>query len=339
MKAVVKEEEGVGFEIKEVDYPKLRSEDVIIQVKRVGICGSDIPIYDGIRKVPLPLIPGHEFAGVIVKKGNAVREFEVGNRVTAGLVIGCGKCPFCKTGYESLCENIVEIGIDINGGFAEYVAVPSKVLHRLPKELSFDDGASIDPLASAYRFTRKVSINTADTVVIIGPGPIGLYALQIAIAEGAKKAIIIGAQGDENRLGVAENLGAYKTINVFQENALEKIEEYTNGNMADVVVEATGNPVTVDLALRSVRKGGRVVFGGIFHKFSEIDPSKIVRKELKVFGSFCYSSVDFSKCIELLLNKKVGTARIITHTLPLEKIEEGIKLIKRKEAIKVMLKP
>ena len=339
MKAVVKEEKGVGFKIKEVDYPKLGPEEVIIQVKCVGICGTDIPIYEGVREVPLPLIPGHEFSGVIVEKGKDVKEFEIGDRVSARLVISCDRCSFCKNGYESLCEDIVEIGIDINGAFAEYVAVPYKVVHHLPEKLSFEDGASIDPIASAYRFIRKVSVTTADAVVIIGPGPIGLYALQIAVAEGAKKAIIVGAKGDESRLEVAKDLGASKTVNICQEDALEKIKEYTNGTMADVVVEATGNPAAVDFALNSAKKGGRVVLGGIFHKLSEIEPGKIVRKELKVFGSFCYSSTDFSECIELLLNKKVETARIITHILPLEKIEEGIKLVKRKEAIKVILKP
>lgn len=339
MKAVVKEKEGQGFEIREVNYPEFGQEDVVIQVKRVGICGSDMPIYEGIRKVPLPLIPGHEFAGVIIEKGDAVNDFEIGDRVTAELVISCGKCFFCKTGHEPLCENMVEIGIDINGAFAEYVAVPCKVLHRLPEELSFEDGASVDPLASAYRFTRKVAISSADTVVIIGPGPIGLYALQVAVAEGAKKAIVAGAKGDEKRLEVARNLGACKTINVMHEDTLEKIKEYTDGYMADVAIEATGNPTAVDLALSYVRKGGRVALGGIFHRLSEIDPAKVVRKELKIFGSFCYSWMDFSECIKLLSNKKVETKKVITHTLPLEKVEEGIKLIKRKQAIKVMLKP
>ncbi len=140
MLAVIKENKEVEFVIREVPKPVPKTNDVLIKVKAVGICGSDMPIFAGISKWPLPLIPGHEFAGVIEEVGSGVKDFEAGDRVTAGLVINCGECIYCRQGLESLCENIVETGIHVDGAFAEYVTVPAKTLHRMPETMTFDQG-------------------------------------------------------------------------------------------------------------------------------------------------------------------------------------------------------
>jgi len=179
MLAVVKEHTGPGFTIKDVPMPVCREDDVIVKVKSVGFCGSDGPILAGTREVPYPLIPGHEFAGDIVEIGTKVRDWKVGDRVSACIVIGCGNCKYCIEGNEPLCDHLIETGIHVDGAFAEYVRVPAKVLVKLRDTTSYDFGAAADPVASAYRTVKRMPLTSKDTVMVLGPGPIGLYATQL----------------------------------------------------------------------------------------------------------------------------------------------------------------
>ncbi|WP_460001758.1 zinc-dependent alcohol dehydrogenase [Paradesulfitobacterium aromaticivorans] len=337
---MVKEKAGSGFALKDVDMPKPGSGEVLIKVKAVGICGSDIPIFNGVRAVPFPLIPGHEFAGEIVEVGEGVNGFKLGDRVAPSLVISCGSCDYCKLGLESMCESLTEIGIDIDGGFAEYVKAPAKVLHRLPDNVNFMEGASVDPVASAYHSVRRASINPADTVVIFGPGPIGLYALQLAKLEGAYKVIIIGAQGDESRLQIASELGADAAL-LFnnEEELLKKISDLTWGKMADVVIEATGVPEVFPACLKAVRKSGRLGLTGVFHRPTEVLLSQIVKKEITVRGSFCYTWLEFGTCLNLIALGKVRIDKVVSHQLPLSEIGKALEMLSTKEALKVVLEP
>jgi len=339
MLAVVKEKPGPGFTLKEVEIPIPRKDEVLIEVKSVGICGSDLPIFKGIRKVSYPLIPGHEFSGVIVETGKEVKKFKKGDRVTPGLVVSCGDCIYCRQGLESLCDNIYEIGIHVDGAFTSYVIAPEKTLHKLPENMNFNQGASIDPLASAYRPVKKANISTTDIVAIFGPGPIGLYALQITRAEGAKKVISIGAHGDKERLNLAKELGADLVINTESEDPVEKIRNYTNGEMADVIIEATGVSVVVDTCLRSLRKNGRLSLAGIFHQSANVFLGSIVRKEFNIKGSICYTWKDFQNCIELVSSRRIKTEPIITHEFPLTEMAKALELAYNKKSIKIILHP
>jgi len=338
MLAVVKDAPGEGFVLKEVEVPKIKEDEVLIQVKSVGICGSDLPIFKGIRKVNYPLIPGHEFSGVIAGKGERVLNFQVGEKVIPGLVVSCGKCDYCKEGLESLCDNIWEIGIHRNGAFAEYVKVPEKVLHKMPENIDFDDGASIDPIASAYRPVKKATIHSNDVVAIFGSGPIGLYALQIALQEGAKKVIIVGASV-ERRLKLAKELGAYATIKAKTDNPSNIIKEITNGKMADVVIEATGVPAVVNNCFDCLKKNGRLSLAGIFHQKALIDLSSAVRREYNIFGSICYTWMDFQESIDLVEAGRVKTKPIISNQFKLKDIGKALDLINQKKAVKIILHP
>jgi len=339
MLAVVKDKPGPGFTFKEVNIPKPKDDEVLIQVKSVGICGSDIPIFKGIRKVDYPLIPGHEFSGVIVKKGDKVENFQIGDKVIPGLVVPCGTCIYCKQGLESLCENLWEIGIHRDGAFAEFVIAPEKTLHKMPQNLDFDDGASIDPIASAYRPVMKVNIHNDDIVVIFGPGPIGLYALQIVLAEGAKKVVVVGTQGDEERLKLAKEIGADLTVNVEKEDPSKVIQKLTDGKMADVIIEATGVPSVVDTCLKCLSKNGRLSLAGIFHQKASIDLAPIVRREYHVFGSICYTWLDFQACIDLVAMGKVKTNPIISHRFKLKEMEKALNLAYQRKSTKIILHP
>ena len=181
MLAVVKEHLGPGFSVKEVPYPVLRDTDVIIKVRSVGICGSDGPILAGTRPVPYPLTPGHEFSGDVVEVGKAVKNLKVGDRVTPCIVIGCGDCDMCIEGKEVLCDELVETGIHVDGAMAEYVRVPAKVCRKMRDTTTYDQGASVDPIASAYRTVKASGITSKDVCCVYGAGPIGLYAVRAGV--------------------------------------------------------------------------------------------------------------------------------------------------------------
>ena len=337
MKAVVKERPGPGFVIKEVPRPEATSGTVVVRVKAVGICGTDIPIFEGVRPVPYPLIPGHEMAGVIEEVGPGVTGWQVGDRVVVGLIIGCGMCPYCHRGEESLCLNITELGIHVDGGFAEYVRAPVSTLHRLPDEMDFVQGATADPLASSYRGLRRTTINPEDRVVIFGPGPIGLYALQAVRIHNPAALIVVGRS--PQRLEVARRLGATHTISQQDGEAGVVVSRVTDGRMASVVIEATGNPEVFSSIIEVAAPGAQIVLLGVFHHRAHFDPAPLVRRELQVHGSFCYNWSDLEASIELIRRGLVCPDEVVTHVLPLTAMSEALDLIKRREAIKVILEP
>lgn len=337
MLAVVKDRPGPGWVLKEVPEPQPRAGEVVVEVKSAGICGTDIPIFSGERAVPIPLIPGHEFSGVVAALGEGVTTLSVGDRVAVRLVIDCRECVYCRRGKESLCNNLTEIGIHVDGGFARYVAVPARNAHRLPDGMSFDEGASLDPIASAYRPVKKAHIKSRDVVAIIGPGPIGLYALQLAKVEGARRVIVLGTRN--NRLQVARELGADDVINVRETDPVDALRDLTRGMLADIVVEATGSPEAIEMALACTGKGGKVMLAGIFHDAGRFMPSPVVRNELTIKGSFCYTWQDFEHCLSLVADGRVRTDPVITHHFPLEQFAAGLEAIHSREAIKVMIHP
>jgi 2-desacetyl-2-hydroxyethyl bacteriochlorophyllide A dehydrogenase len=336
MKAIVKERPGPGFAFREIPRPRVEAGTAIVRVKAVGICGSDVPIFDGVRHVPYPLVPGHEFAGVIVEVGRGVQEWHAGDRVTARLVIGCGKCPYCRQGREMLCDNLQEIGFHLDGAYAEYVRVPIANLHRLEAEVSFREGASVDPVASSYHGLRRLNLRPEDPVVIFGDGPIGLYALQAVRARGVERMLVVGHH--DNRLNVATELGA-TGVNSHQQDPVEAVARFTDGRMADVIVEATGAAGVVSGVLDAAAKGGTILLLGVFHRDAPVNPAPVVRRELQLVGSFCYSRQAFAASLDLIRRRLVDTDPIVTHVLPLEEIGAALELLSRREAIKIILEP
>ncbi|GHS99252.1 sorbitol dehydrogenase [Synergistales bacterium] len=343
MLAVVKEREGPGFAIKDIPTPEVREDDVLIRVKSVGICGSDIPILAGTRVIPWPMTPGHEFAGDIVKVGAKVKSFgfdlKEGDRVTSCLVIGCGNCYYCVEGKESLCDNLVETGIHVDGAFAEYVRVPAKTVLKMKDGTNYDDGASIDPVASAYRTVKACRVTTKDVVVVFGPGPIGLYAVQLMKLRGAKCVVNVGMTEDMERLKIARELGADYIINSSTENVAERVAEITGGKMADFVQDCTGAPPLADMATTILRKGGTFAITGLFHRPAEMNLGKVVRSELKVFGTICYNRNEFEECLDLVEAGRVKTDPLITHHFALKDMNAAWEVIQARKAIKIMMHP
>lgn len=339
MLAVVKEHEGPGFAVKDVPMPVCREDDVIIKVKSVGICGTDGPILAGTRKVPYPLIPGHEFAGDIVEVGPKVKDLKVGDRVTPCIVIGCGDCDMCIEGKEVLCDNLVETGIHVDGAFAEYVRVPAKVCRKMKDTTTYDQAASVDPVASAYRTIKRAHVTSKDVAVVYGPGPIGLYAVQLLKLRGVKTLISIGTDVDADRLKLAKQLGADYTINVSKEDPVERVREITGGKMADFVQDCVGAPGVPIAAMNMLKKGGTYAVTGLYHKLPEVDLGKVVRSEIDIYGTICYTRQEFEECLNFIEDGRVVVEPLITHHFPLKDMEDAFAVVQSKQCIKIIMHP
>lgn len=337
MRAIVKENMDSLYSYKEVEIPEPGDDEVLIRVRTAGICGTDVSIIKGKRNIQMPLIPGHEFAGDVVSAGKDVRKFKPGDRVTASIVICCGECFFCKKGMESLCDNIVETGIHRNGAFAEYVAVPERAVFKIPDSMTYEEGASIDPIASAYHGIIKAEPSETSRVVVFGPGPIGLYAIQILKSIGIKEVYAVGRNSCIKRLSVAESLGAAASINIDEGNLVDKVNSVTAGEMADIVIDTSSTEDGFQDRINVLRKGGIMIALGIPHLYASISIADIVRREILIKGSLCYTRRDFQECIDLVCDRKIHVGSMISHRVSMKNFGEGLKLIEKGEAIKVMV--
>lgn len=289
--------------------PQIQENEVLMKVKKVGICGTDLHIYNGGMNVPTPLILGHEFVGDIVKIGNNVTNIKIGDRAVAEHLIGCGKCPYCRQGKKNLCKNPTVIGLNRQGALAEYISIPSDLSFKLPDEFSYDEGVLVEPLSIAVYAVRKSGVDVGDQIAVIGQGPIGLFVDFVAKASGGT---VIGFDKHDNRLSYARNHEYIsKGFNIETENYLKQFkDENTDG--ADIVFEAVGSDTSAELAVELARSGGKVIILGVFEHDVMINMMGIVRKELQVYGSWtCVFS--FEETILLMKSQKLDTNELITH--------------------------
>jgi len=343
MKVLRKTAKGEGnVEFKDLEPPKIKSDELLVEVKAAGICGTDLHIlHDKSHYVP-PVTLGHEYSGVVVEAGSDVKDFEVGDTVTSPATINCGICHFCRIGFTNRCidPNKRILGVArANGAFARYMAVPAKIAHKLPKDIPFEEAALAEPVACAVHATEMVKVNMGDTVVILGPGPMGLLILQLARLAGATQTIVTGIAADHDRLKIAKELGADHIINVEQENPIPIIKEITNDLGADVVFECSGAPAAQKQAFDIVRRRGKIGLVGLTGREINISLDKIVEGELEVSGSWGTLWTSWKLAIKLISLKKLQVKPLISATLSLEQWEKGFQLMESKEAIKVLLIP
>ena len=334
MDAWVKRDGVYGLFPTRLSVPRIGPHELLLKTKAVGICGTDVGIYTGKRKVPDGLVPGHEFCGEVVGIGKAVTGFSAGELVTPGIIVNCGRCKPCRSGFEAQCENLREYGIHIHGAFAEYVAVDAKTVHRLPGDFSPIHGASIEPVAVAYNVVKKfggVCLNR--TALVYGPGPIGLYTMQLLRGMGFRHVVVVGIA--ENRLGVARRLGAH-TIHAREEQVAERFRAITGRPGADVIIEATGNPEVLKGCFQLLLPHGTLIVAGIFHETAGVDLLSVVRNENTIVGSFCYSYDDYAQAAELVVGGKIDFDPMISHVLPLKDLDHGFSLAIEEKAMKVV---
>lgn len=344
MKAVVKYDKGKGMiEIQEVPEPRIKEDEVLIEVKAVSVCGSDLHIYHDSHPYWPPVILGHEFSGVLVEIGKEVKGWKVGDRVVSETRTGsCGICFTCQSGFPQVCEQKRPYGIGINGAYTKYVAGPARLLHRLPDNIPFEVGAVIEPTAICVTsILERSQLRAGETVVITGPGPIGLISLAVAKSAGARVLAITGTSADEGiRFEKARELGVELTIVVDKENPVQKVLEITNGLGVDLLIETSGNARAISQAFEMVRRLGRICAIGISGREEVPIPyDRGIFKALRY--DFCFSSswTAWETTIGLISKGVLPIEKIITHKLPLEKWEEAFHLLENLQAAKVILIP
>jgi L-iditol 2-dehydrogenase len=335
MLAVVKDFSRKGVSLQEVPRPEFSPYEVLIRVKAVGICGSDVRIFNEVTPGRKRIIIGHELSGEVVDFGEKVHSLRKGDRVATSICIGCAICRYCRKGYFNLCDKLEEVGITIDGGMAEYVSVPARNVHRIPEHVSFEEATLADPLACSIRGLEMVSIQKDSWVCVLGPGTIGLLAVQIAKRVLRARVIVTGTR--EDRLSLAQQFGADYVVNVNQDEPVKFILDKTDGG-ADFVFEATGSGKALEDAFFSTKRNGSIVAMTV-HKQVQINMEPVIRNELKVFGSICYNYKEFDQALDLIAKKKVDLALFTQHTFPLQEYEKAFAFVMSRQGVKAILKP
>lgn len=325
-------------EIWERPLPSLGERDVLIRVKAVALCGSDLHIFKGKHPaVSLPIPVGHEIAGEVAEVGAGVSKVKPGDRVTVEPVIVCGGCLYCQRGDYHLCANISFQYRQGQGGLTTDFIAPERWVHLLPKDISYSAGALIEPLAVAVHAVRRANFNISESVAIFGAGAIGLLILQVARAIGAGEIFISDIR--ESRLGTALNFGASKAFNSTTCDPLEEILKQTDGVGVQRAFEAVGLEITLNQALQALQKGGEAVLVGLFEEGRVALPANLfVQKEISLVGSQGYHW-DFQRAIELLQQERIDLEKMITHRFRLEQAQQAFDTLidPDREAVKVVI--
>jgi L-iditol 2-dehydrogenase len=343
MKALVLKEYR-RFAIEDFAVPALQPEEVLVRVRACGICGSDVHGMDGSsgRRIP-PIIMGHEAAGEIAQVGSAVTAWKAGDRVTFDSTVYCGDCWYCRRGQINLCENRRVLGVSCgeyrrHGAFAEFVAVPQRILYRLPDSLSFEQAAMVEAVSVAVHAVKRTPLSVEASAVVVGTGMIGLLVVQALRVAGCKQIVAIDL--DQDRLRLALKLGATHSFNADDPGLLEKIRALTGGRGADAAFEVVGLAPTVKTAIESVRKGGTVTLVGNLKPQVDLPLQTVVTRELTLLGT-CGSAGEYPECLDLIASGKINVTEFISATPPLE---EGARWFERlyageKGLVKVVLRP
>jgi L-iditol 2-dehydrogenase len=343
MKALVLEQYH-QLTYKDVPEPQIQPDEVLVQVKACGICGSDVHGIDGStgRRVP-PIIMGHEASGVIVDVGREVRSWQNGDRVTFDCVVHCGQCYFCQRGLINLCDQRRWIGVSLpasrtNGAFAEYVAVPQQVLHRLPDGMPYPRAALMETLSIAFHGVKRVPLALHDSAVVVGAGMIGLLTIQLLKLAGCSQ--IIAVESQSARLDLARRFGATLGLRSDIDDVSTIVAQCTNGRGADVGFEVVGLTPTIGMAIASVRKGGALSLIGNFAPTVDFPLQDVVLRQLSLFGSA--NAVDEQDaCLELLASGAVNVDDMISAVAPLSEGAAWFDRLYQREPglMKVILEP
>lgn len=313
--------------------------EALVKVHRAALCHTDVIIRNGVAgHVNYPVIPGHEFAGIVEACGSQVTYVKPGDRVVVHTVVACGQCPACRYGDTMGCEYYDELGSKRDGGFAEYCAVPARSLFKLPDHVTLEAGALVEPLANAVSCVRQSNIKLGESVVVIGPGPIGLLAVQVARLSNPSVLVLVGTR--DERLAFGERFGATHTVNIKREGALKTLKDILGTKGADVAIECAGNPGALELAMDIIGWRGRIAIEGTFdtEEMVLISPYHLLlARSASLIGINGWVTADFTQALDLLSSGLVDVKPLITHTFPLEEWETAFDMItKRKsEAIKV----
>ena len=328
--------------IDEVDFPQMKDGEVLIKMKSVGVCGSDVHYYKhgqiGTYVVEKPMILGHECAGQIVDVAKDVKGFKAGDRVAIEPGYTCRKCIYCKTGRYNLCPEVTFLATPpVDGAYVEYLAWPADFVFHLPDNMTYDHGALMEPLAVGMHAVRRSRLKPGEPVVILGAGTIGLVTLLSAKAAGAGEIIV--ADLEDVRLDVAKKLGATQTINASKESTVEIVKDLTQGFGCEIIFETAGSVPTTQQTIELVARGGRIVWVGLAGE--TIFPMPVLQaidKEVDIMGIFRYANV-YPYAIQLVSKGRLDVDPLVTHRYSLSNVKEALEVAyeRRDGAVKVMV--
>jgi threonine 3-dehydrogenase len=339
MKALVKETAGPGLTLTEVPVPEPGPEEVLVEVEAISICGTDYHIYEwndwSANRIQPPLIAGHEFAGTVVAVGERVSRVNVGDHVSAETHIICEECHACRTGQGHVCHNVEILGVDRDGCFAEYIALPADNAWVNNPELDWALASIQEPLGNAVHTAFKTPI-PGSTVCITGAGPIGLMAIDLVRASGAAK--VFATEVAPYRIDMAEKMGA-TVLNPAEQEVVSELLQATEGTGVDIVLEMSGHPQAINEGFAALRMGGYMSLLGIPARPVKIDlADDVVFKGITIYGISGRMMYDtWYKVKNFLDNDLLRTDEVITHELPFEEYEKGMELMADKQCGKVVL--
>ena len=343
MIGLVKSAAGQGnMDLRVLPVPEPAARQVQIEVVATGICGSDLHIYhsDINLAMNLPVVTGHEFSGVVTKVGEGVSKVNIGDRVSGITSFEtCGECINCKTGKTNICQHKKLIGYWYDGAFANYIVIPEGNVQKLPDNVSFYEGAVLEPLCCAIEAVIELTrVKPEDIVLVTGPGLIGQLTAQLAQLCGGR-VILAGTKNDKARLAKAVEQGIHCTIDLDATNLEEVVMTMTHGQGVDIVFECSGAGAAARTGLKLLRKGGQYTQVGLFGKPIEIDFEQIAYKEAKVTGSLGQNWQNWNLAIKLLAHKRIHLQALVSDILPLDRWQEGFQKFKDGSGMKILLEP
>lgn len=326
MKAAVMMEPG-KIEMVEKDIPSIKENELLIKIKHVGICGSDVHYYEhgkiGDFVVEKPIILGHECAGEVVEVGSSVKSLKIGDLVALEPGIPCGKCEFCKTGRYNLCPDVVFMATPpYDGAFVEYIAYPEDMCFKLPKGMDTVEGALIEPLAVGFHAANQADAHIGQSAVVLGAGCIGLVTLMALLARGVKEVYMVDLI--DVRLQKAVEVGAKKVFNAKEADAVEEIMKITNGQGVDMVFETAGSKAATQQTADLVKRGGKVVLVGMAaNSVIEYDLGKLLAKEAELNTIFRYRNI-YPSAVKAVGEKSIDVKQIVTDTFGFSEVGKAI---------------
>ncbi len=342
MQAVVKAHAAPGIEMREVPVPAPGTGEVLVRVEAASVCGTDLHIFNwdpwAQGRIHPPLIPGHEFCGIVAGVGSGVTTVKEGDQVSAEMHVACGKCLQCRIGQAHICQHVRILGVDADGAFASYAIIPETNIWKLPATIPHEYASLLDPLGNAVHTVLAGPI-AAKTVAVTGCGAIGLFSIAIAKACGAAKVFAI--EVNAHRREVAATMGADQVLDPSADNVEEQVMEATDGTGVDVLLEMSGHPTAMRQGFAMLRTGGRASLLGIPSQPVEIDFARDI-----IFKGATVQGINGRKMFEtwfqmeaLLATGKLHLDPVITHRLKLSEFSRAMELLQSGEAIKVVLRP
>lgn len=325
-------------EIVERETPSPLEWHALVRVEACGVCGTDLHIFEGEFPAQFPLIPGHEFAGVIEQVGQGVSAFRPGDRVVIDPNLNCGTCRPCQRGLTHLCRNLVSFGVTLDGGFSTHCSLPARQLYKMPSQMSFEVGAMTEPVACCVHGIERAQVRPGEVAVLLGAGLIGLVMLQLALLRGA--AAVIVSEPDAEKRNLAMALRASATVDPKGEDLMAVVRKATGGLGADVVIDCVGGAETAQQAVGLAGEGGRVLLFGVAPPDAEVTirPYDVYAREIVITGSFI-NPFTHGAALALLASGRVKVSEIISHRMTLEQMPEALEMLKARQARKIIVEP